>query len=318
MYSGGYGRPGHNWDGHLPSDKMEMAILNAIEGQEDDDGNKSSAFLAGDDQPDVIHYRTHHANTGAKGVINDAKSHAMMMALQREADKVRQRELMRRQANATVKPIGDEEEEDDEEFDEDEDEDEEFKQYKLQRLREMQAKASAAASMPRFGALARCDPDEYLAVVDHPGQPHTFVIVHLHEEHIAPCVRLTYKLEELARKYDQVCFINVLASETAKGDLDESELPALIVYQDGAFKGSEKRVGREAGETLTARAVEETLMRLGVRLTSASAMKEADVAALQKLKELGVSSAGAYGRAGLSGGGRQDDDEDDDDDDEQD
>ena len=109
------------------------------------------------------------------------------------------------------------------------------------------------------------------------------------------------------------------SSETAKGDLDESELPALIVYQDGDFKGSEKRVGREAGETLTVRAVEEVLMRMGVRLTSASAMQEADVAALQKLKELGVSSAGAYGRVGLSGGGRQDvDDDDEDDEDEED
>ena len=45
-YNGGGGRPGNGWDGHLPSDKMERAILNAIEGIEDEDGNTSSMLKA--------------------------------------------------------------------------------------------------------------------------------------------------------------------------------------------------------------------------------------------------------------------------------
>ena len=48
-YNGGGGRPGNGWDGHLPSDKMERAILNAMEGIEDEDGKKS-AFLNTDEQ----------------------------------------------------------------------------------------------------------------------------------------------------------------------------------------------------------------------------------------------------------------------------
>ena len=47
----GNGRAGNGWDGHLPSDKTERAILNAMDGIEDEDGNKSS-FL-NTEEPEV-------------------------------------------------------------------------------------------------------------------------------------------------------------------------------------------------------------------------------------------------------------------------
>ena len=40
--------------------------------------------------------------------------------------------------------------------------------------------------------------------VDNAGSPSTYVIVHLQEDYLESCVRLGFKLEELAAKYDQV------------------------------------------------------------------------------------------------------------------
>ena len=37
---GGHSMPFSGWDGHLPSDPIERKILDAIDGFEDDDGNK--------------------------------------------------------------------------------------------------------------------------------------------------------------------------------------------------------------------------------------------------------------------------------------
>ena len=40
----GNGHAGNGWDGHLPSNKLERELINAIEGIEDEDGNKSKMF----------------------------------------------------------------------------------------------------------------------------------------------------------------------------------------------------------------------------------------------------------------------------------
>ena len=88
MYNGGGGRPGNNWDGHLPSDPMERKILNAIEGIEDEDG-RPEGFLKQDDEDMRAVFRTQRVNTGPKGVREDAKRHYAMEKLKAQAEAVR-------------------------------------------------------------------------------------------------------------------------------------------------------------------------------------------------------------------------------------
>jgi len=176
--------------------------------------------------------------------------------------------------------------------DDDDEEDEEFQRYRLQRLQQMKEQAAACATMPRFGEVEDADINDFCDKVDHPGSAQTFVVVCLQEEYIASCARLSYRLEELAAKYDQVRFIRVVASEV-KPDLDPVTLPQLVIYQDGQYKGELSRVGRDEGEDYAAKDLEHALLAAGVRLTAASEMRAADAAALQRLRELGLSGPSA-------------------------
>jgi hypothetical protein len=65
----GGGRAGNGWDGHLPSDKMEMAILNAMEGIEDEDGNKAS-FL-NTEEPEVRSPHTARSAKSTNRILHD-------------------------------------------------------------------------------------------------------------------------------------------------------------------------------------------------------------------------------------------------------
>jgi hypothetical protein len=301
-------RPGNNWDGHLPSCKMERAILNAMDEQEDEDGNLQS-FLKLDD-PEMAVFRQRQKNTGPKGVKEDARRHYAMQMLQKQADKVRDQELLRRNANATCRPAG--ESSDDEDKDEEDEEDEEFRKYRLARLQQMQSAASASAKMPTFGCVEPTTPDDFPGACDNPGSSETYVVACLQEDYLPACVRLNYKLEILAKKYDQVRFLSLSAS-AAKPDLEPERLPCLLVYhKNGDYVGSLERVGKEAGESLTVDAVEGFLCRLGVRLSCSAAMKAADAAALNRLRELG----GEMPASLRHGGAEDDDDEDYDDEDE--
>jgi hypothetical protein len=300
-------RPGNSWDGHLPSCKMERAILNAMDEQEDEDGNLSS-FLKLDD-PEMAVFRQRQKNTGPKGVQEDARRHYALQMLQKQADKVRNQELLRRNANATCRPAG--ESSDDEDKDEEDEEDEEFRKYRLARLQQMQNAASVSAKMPTFGCVEAIAVDDFPDACDHPGSADTYVVACLQEEYLPACVRLNYKLEALAKKYDQVRFLSVSAS-AAKPDLEPERLPCLLVYhKNGDFVGSLERVGKEAGESLTTDAVEGFLCRLGVRFTCSAAMKAADAAALTRLRELGGELP-----ASVRQGGGEDEDEDEDEEDE--
>ena len=305
-------RPGNNWNGHLPSNKMEREILNCIDGQEDEDGNLSS-FLRQED-PEMAVFRQRRSNTGPKGVQEDAKRHAAMQALQRQADAVRQQEMLRRAANPTVKPATDASKwfADKDDADDDE-EDEEFQRYRLARLQQMHAVSSASSKLPTFGHVEAIEVDDYPEAVDKPGSAETYVVVHLQEDNFPACVRLGYKLEALAAKYDQVRFLSVSASQ-AKPDLEPERLPCLIVYHhNGEYAGSLERVGKDAGEGLTVDMVESFLTRLSVRLTSSAAMKAADAAALARLRELG-----AQGPSSRRGGEASEEDEEDEEDEEED
>lgn len=91
--------------GFLPSNKLEREIGRAFEGIEDEDGNKS-AMLKQDD-PDMPVVRPHRTLTGVKGVMNDARNHYALFALQQQADKVRDQERMQRLVGHGTKPAED-------------------------------------------------------------------------------------------------------------------------------------------------------------------------------------------------------------------
>jgi hypothetical protein len=173
----------------------------------------------------------------------------------------------------------------------DEEEDVEFMRYRIQRLQQVQKAAAASACLPTFGHVGAIDALEYPAAVDNVGSDQTFVVVHLMEHYLPASVRLHFKLEAIAAKYDQVKFLSVCAHD-AKKTLEDEDLPILIVYRAREFLGSESSVGTSCGAALTEEHVEDVLRRMGVRLSASSAMREADATALQRLRELGLSTDG--------------------------
>ena len=309
--------------GFLPSNKLERKIMDSSEGFEDEDGN-TNGFLKFDD-PDMPVFRQQRFGSGVKGVLEDSRNHYAMFALQQRADEARRQEQLRRlsqrhgrlldQVQETAAQLQEEaaEGEEDDEF-----EDEEFLRYKLARLRQMQEHTAASAALPTFGALVRLDDVlDYPEAVDKVGSPSTFVVVHLYEDFLPACARMTIHLAALAAKYDQVKFIEACASEAREG-FDPAELPLLISYQAGKFIASQSRVGSDRGDKLTPTHVEEVLLKgLGVRLSASQAMRAADTAALQRIHELGLEDkVGACGVAGWRVGRRgaedsEDEDEDD-------
>ena len=89
--------------GFLPAAGLEREISKWVDGIEDEDG-KRSGFLKEDD-PDMPTVRPKKLSTGVKGVMNDARKHYAMFALQQQADLVRQSEINRRLAGPVTKPV---------------------------------------------------------------------------------------------------------------------------------------------------------------------------------------------------------------------
>ena len=141
----------------------------------------------------------------------DARRHNALQYLQAQADKVRRQEQLRRSANATVRPAGEDDDDDD-----DDDDDLEFRRYKLERLKQMQQHASASAQLPVFGSVEQVAALDMPAAVDGAGSSQTYVVVHLQEDYLASCVRLSFKLGEVAARYDQVRRMRVVAAAHAR------------------------------------------------------------------------------------------------------
>jgi len=277
---------GLNWNGHLPQTKVERDMFLAIEGCEDEDGNplRPGGFVATEEGPtEVVRPRRH--NTGPKGVIEDAKQASDIAKMQRQAEAAYRQELARQQSLSHQKAAGGQEAKSD---DEDED-DEAFKMYRMQRLKQAEEEARKYASLPVFGELQFISQAEYVDCIDSEGAS-TFVVVHLYEEFMPQCVRLNFRLEALAKKYDHVKFVAIVASE-AKETFDSTILPALVAYQAGSCVSNQLRIHDQVGEELPLQVLEELLQRMGVRLTSSVALSARDTAALQRHRECADSDA---------------------------
>merc|ERR1711998_15460 len=177
---------------------LEKEIIRAIDSIEDEDGRLPDMFEARGPKSPTGGYRYH---TGPKGVIADAREHAEKQRLQKGANSVHQQEYIKSLARGKTDLAGHLQQILDQKPEEEEEEDEAFKKYRLQRMRQLRATAQRRANMPTFGKLYVLDTDTFVDAVDKECYD-TYVIVHLHEEHLAGCVRLNYRLAELAEKYD--------------------------------------------------------------------------------------------------------------------
>ena len=266
---------------HLPDNKMERDLIAAIEGHEDDEGKPVSTIMrATEDGPDQVTFAPRQYNTGPKGVIEDARQARAKAQLQRQADVTLRAEQMRSKHGGVPRI-------DAAEFDEEEDEEEEgddaFRKYRQQRLEQLQRAAQVRSYLPTFGELKDLSIDGYLTCVEG-GHPETFVVVHLYEAHLPACVRLNFRLQELAAKFDQVCFGSMVASEAKEG-MGTEDLPALVAYRGGEYLESELRVHETIGDELPLAALQDLIQGLGVQLSAASAMSAADGAALRRGQE---------------------------------
>ena len=74
------GIPGTNWNGHLPSNRMEREILNAIDAIEDEEGAVST-FMTPREGPLETHVRQSQGGSaaGAKAVLHDHAVHAKVV-----------------------------------------------------------------------------------------------------------------------------------------------------------------------------------------------------------------------------------------------
>ena len=113
-------------NGHLPSNKIERTIMDAVDGFEDDDGRVvgAGAFRATPDGPEKIAFAPEARNTGPKGVIADARQHKARAQLQRTADAVRREEMLRARQVKVAPHAAAEASEDDESEDEEDDDEE--------------------------------------------------------------------------------------------------------------------------------------------------------------------------------------------------
>jgi len=251
----------------------------ASEGCEDEDGRRidlGGAFHATSDGPEhIVHQRDRYTG-GPKGVLADARSAMEQSRLNRQADAVRHIELRRL---ATLRESGTEPAE---ASDSEDGETEEFRRYRLARLKELHAEARATAALPTYSGVRELSQDEYVAAVEEV-DPSTFVVVLLHEPHLAPCVRLGLRLRALANKYDQVQFVSIRASE-AGSSLGDTNLPALVAYRSGDYMESEVQVHLTLGEELPLPQLEQLIEQMGVRLTCSVAMRAADAVLLDRLR----------------------------------
>lgn len=264
---------------HLPDNKMERDIISAIEGFEDDEGKPEFSLMRATDGSDLPTIYPRRYNTGPKGVQEDKRQADLKAALQRQADAALRQENFAAQAPrglALPQQPGEAEEGE-------EDEGEALRRYRQQRLEQLQRAAHARTYLPTFGELVDLSIDNYIEVVDG-GHSETFVVVHLYEPHLAACVRLNFRLTELAARYDQVCFGAMVATE-ARDQFPEQELPALVVYRGGTYVEGVERVHESIGDDVELGALQSLLEGMGAQLTSAVAMGVADRAALERYRE---------------------------------
>jgi hypothetical protein len=111
-------------------------------------------------------------------------------------------------------------------FSDDDDDEEAFRQYRANTM------AAVANALPTFGSYERVSTVQEFAHLTKTTHELIYVVCHLYQNHIEPCVKLHFALEALATAFDHVCFVRLRAKDAKKG-MSDLGLPTLLVYKGG-------------------------------------------------------------------------------------
>jgi thiol-disulfide isomerase/thioredoxin len=83
----------------------------------------------------------------------------------------------------------------------------------------------------KFGKIFGLSRDSFVDAIDR--EPvDSYVVIHLFQPHIAPCLKINSYLGQIARKYPLTKFCTIKSTD-AKAELDEIGLPVVLVYRAG-------------------------------------------------------------------------------------
>jgi len=238
-------------------------------------------------------------NTGVKGVLADHREHQQREMLRKEEERLETLRILHRATHPAVRKEeccasggksddkikntnNDSDDDDDSDSDLDDSDDDEFlKQFRNQRLAQLQLQSITTTTPtigittttttnntpPTYGSLATLTPDEYVDLIDTL-HPQTHLIVHLYESTITACRMLHSTLEKVAQCMPHAKFIEVRALD-ANPKLDTICLPAVLIYRGGELVHNLVRFTEElpkngSGGGYGVEDVREVLERLGV------------------------------------------------------
>ena len=173
-------------------------------------------------------------NTGVKGVIADYNEAKNEEQLRKAEERLENMQRLQRATQPSIRPrdapinemsINKYGSNDD---DEDDDDDDFLRQFRMQRIEQLQQESNA---LPTFGTLSSLSPEDYVDQVDNM-DPRVYVVVHLFEASIATSRMLHSALDKVAQTMEYAKFIEVNAL-SANPNLDLICLPAILVYRGG-------------------------------------------------------------------------------------
>lgn len=122
---------------------------------------------------------------------------------------------------------GDSDEESDEESDSDLDDEDDafFQKYKRDKINLIKN------SLPTFGKFYRVERAAFIKETEDVHEL-AWVVVHLYENHLSPCIKLNLILEDLAPQFNHVKFIRVRSTDLVE-NFASVALPLLMLYRGG-------------------------------------------------------------------------------------
>uniref|UniRef100_A0A6U3QXS5 Phosducin domain-containing protein n=1 Tax=Ditylum brightwellii TaxID=49249 RepID=A0A6U3QXS5_9STRA len=236
-------RPNHHHDDG-DNDNDENNSLNEVEQvkQWDAQGVPKPLQISALEGGPVPHNGGKSQNTGAKGVLNDYRQTRAIESHNRQVEALERQDLLRRATEGATLQQGDvamsaaaveqrrklEKRRDDSDDDDDNEDDEFLKNYRKNRLRQLQL----TTHWPSYdGKVEEVTPEEYSSLVDTI-DPRVHFIVHLYEPSIRDCVKLNSMLERCASLKKYAKFVKLRALD-AKPNMDCIVLPTIMIYRGG-------------------------------------------------------------------------------------
>lgn len=211
-------------------------------------------------------------NTGVKGVIADYKEAKREEQLQKAEERLENMKRLQRATQPAIRPreesngsemkLGNNDSESDDGNEYDDIDDEFVKQFRMQRLAQLQNKSNSTQCPKVFGTLSSKTPEEYVELIDDI-DPHVFVIVHLYEPSISESRMLHAALDKVAQIMEYANFIEVHAL-AANPNLDLISLPAILIYKGGTLVHNMIKFTDGLPKAFTVNDVKESLESVGV------------------------------------------------------